>query len=130
MNLINADVAYANSLLARQKNRRLIFDDLAIYFNNQVNKNSKKGNMAIIFRWTDFGLNEDFATEEELTAELLENILAAGYEAEFCYCSPGAYNPCGIAVGWGKEAEERIKLLIEETAGLYRGDENGTDEYP
>ena len=41
MNLINADVAYANSLLARRKNRHLIFDDLAIHFNNQINKGLK-----------------------------------------------------------------------------------------
>ena len=128
MNLINADVAYANSLLARRKNRHLIFDDLAIHFNNQINKASKVGEMASIFRWADFGLEEDFATEEELTVELLENIIAAGYDAEFCYISPAAYNPCGIVVGWGKEAEVRIKWLIDETDGLYRGEEDGTNQ--
>lgn len=128
MNLINAKVAYANSLLAKHKKRRLIFNDLAIHFNNQVNKVSQKGEMATIFRWADFGLEEDFATEEELTAELLDGIIAAGYEAEFCYNGPSVYNPCGIVVGWGEEVESQIAKVFEETAGIYRGDESEIDE--
>lgn len=123
MELIHADIAYANSLMARRNARKLIFDDLAIYFNSRINEVAAKGDTACIIRWQDFDINEDFATDDQLTTELIENIISAGYEAEFCYVSPSAYNPCGVVIGWGQDAKESINLLFLAVGNsLYRGE--------
>lgn len=123
MELIHADVAYANTLMARRDARKVMFNDLAIYFNSRINEVAAKGETACIIRWKDFDINEDLATDEEATTELIENIITAGYEAEFCYNSPSAFNPCGIVVGWGNDALNSIDVAFAATQGeLSRGE--------
>ena len=123
MELIHADIAYANSLMARRDARKLIFDDLAIYFNSRINEIAAKGETACIIRWRDFDINEDFATDEEAVTELLEHIISAGYEVELCYNHPSAFNPCGMVIGWGNNAADSIALAFAATMGeLCRGE--------
>lgn len=123
MELIHAKEAYANTLLAQRKARRIMFNDLAIYFNSRINEVAANGETACIIRWRDFDINEELATDEEATVELIENIVAAGYEAEFCYNHPSAYNPCGIVIGWGEDAASSVALAFAATEGeLCRGD--------
>ena len=123
MEIIHADVAYANSLIARRNARHLMFTELAVYFNNCINKAAADGKTYCIIRWRDFDENEDLATDNEATIELIDNIIVAGYEVAFCYNSSTAFNPCGIVIGWGKEAKESIDIAFAETEGeLYKGE--------
>lgn len=123
MELIHAKEAYANTLLAQRHTRRLMFEKLAMFFNKCINDASACCKTTCIIRWRDFDVNEEIATDEEATAELLENVVTAGYEVEFCYNSPSAYNPCGIVVAWGNNAEEELKEAFESVEGnLWRGE--------
>lgn len=123
MEIIHAKEAYAHSILAQRNARRIMFEDLALCFNRFVNEAATKGETVIVLRWKDFDMNEEIATDEEALYELLGNIIAAGYEAEFCYNSPSAYNPCGIVVAWGLQAQADITAMFGENSEIiYRGE--------
>lgn len=123
MELISAKQAYANTLLSKRRARRIMFNDLAVYFNNRVNKVAAQGDSVCIIRWKDFDVDENLATDEEAVTELIENILSAGYEVELCYNSPAAYNPCGIVVAWGVDAIAAIDWAFCQVEGrLWRGE--------
>lgn len=122
MELIHADFAFANTLRARRRKREVLFDNLVLYFNKAVDKAAKQGKNACIIRWKDFDIKEDYATDEEAVGELLDSILSAGYEVELCYISSNAYNPCGIAVGWGNSVDEAITEAFNMHTDLYRGE--------
>ena len=113
MDLLNADIATAHSLLARQKRRRKSFNDLAIHFNKVINDASAQGKFVVSLLWKDFGLAEEFCFEEELITELLEHIVSAGYEAELCYYTPYVSNPCGVVVAWGADAAKLAETVAE-----------------
>lgn len=117
MELIHAKEAYANTLLAQRKARRVMFSDLAIYFNSRINEVAALGETACIIRWRDFDMDENLATDEEALTELLENIISAGYEVELCYNHPSAFNPCGMVIGWGNNAADSIDLAFAATMG-------------
>ena len=87
MELIHAKEAYAHTVLAKRNARRVMFEDLALCFNKYVNEAAAHAETAILLRWRDFDINEELATDEEALTELLNNVMAAGYEAEFCYIS-------------------------------------------
>lgn len=117
MELIHAKEAYANTLLAQRKARRIMFNDLAIYFNSRINEVAANGETACIIRWRDFDMDENLATDEEALTELLENVVSAGYEVELCYNHPSAFNPCGMVIGWGNNAADSINLAFAATMG-------------
>ena len=122
MELIHAKEAYMHSILAQHHARHIMFEDLALCFNKFVNEAANKGKTAIIFRWKDFDANEEIATDEDAVTEFLNSVIVAGYDAEFCYTSPSAYNPCGIVVAWGKNPPEDIRLIFLEHTEIYRGE--------
>lgn len=122
MEIIHAKEAYAHSILAQRNARRIMFEDLALCFNKFVNEAAGKGRTAIIFRWKDFDANEEIATDEDAVTEFLNNIFVAGYDAEFCYISPSAYNPCGVVVAWGENSTEDIRLMFLEHTEICRGE--------
>lgn len=123
MELIHAKEAYAHTVLAKRNARRVMFEDLALYFNKYVNEAAAHAETAILLRWRDFDINEELATDEEALTELLNNVVAAGYEAEFCYVSPSAYNPCGIVVAWGDNATQDITDMFFKLSGtICRGE--------
>lgn len=76
MEIIHAKEAYAHSILAQRNARRIMFDDLALCFNKFVNEAACKGLTAIIFRWKDFDVNEEIATDEDAITEFLNNVVA------------------------------------------------------
>ena len=117
MELIHAKEAYANTLLAQRKARRIMFNDLAIYFNSRINEVAANGETACIIRWRDFDMDENLATDEEALTELLENVVSAGYEVELCYNHPSAFNPCGMVIGWGNKAIDSIDFAFAATMG-------------
>lgn len=122
MEIIHAKEAYAHSILAQRNARRVMFEDLALCFNKFVNEAASKGQTAIIFRWKDFDANEEIATDEDAVTEFLNNVIVAGYDAEFCYISPSAYNPCGVVVAWGENPIEDIRLMFLEHTEICRGE--------
>ena len=123
MELIHAKEAYANTLIAKSKARRIMFEDLALCFNKYVNEAAARAETAILLRWRDFDINEELATDEEALTELLNNVMAVGYEAEFCYNSPSAYNPCGIVVAWGENAvDDIVDMFLKCAETIYRGE--------
>lgn len=122
MELIHAKEAYAHSILAQHNARHIMFEDLALCFNKFVNEAANKGKTAIIFRWKDFDANEEIATDEDAVTEFLNSVIVAGYDAEFCYTSPSAYNPCGVVVAWGENPTEDIRLMFLEHTEIYRGE--------
>lgn len=122
MEIIHAKEAYAHSILAQRNARRIMFEDLALCFNKFVNEAANKGQTAIIFRWKDFDINEEIATDEDAVTEFLNNVIIAGYDAEFCYISPSAYNPCGVVVAWGENPAEDIRLMFLEHTEICRGE--------
>lgn len=122
MEIIRAKEAYAYSVLAKHNARHIMFDDLVLCFNKFVNEAACKGHTAIVFLWKDFDVNEEIATDEDAITEFLNNVIIAGYDAEFCYISPSAYNPCGIVVAWGENPSEDIRLMFVEHTEIYRGE--------
>ena len=122
MELIHAKEAYAHSILAQHNARHIMFEDLALCFNKFVNEAANKGKTDIIFRWKDFDDNEEIATDEDAVTEFLNSVIVAGYDAEFCYTYPSAYNPCGVVVAWGENPIEDIRLMFLEHTEIYRGE--------
>lgn len=119
MELIKATEAYASTLLAR----RLKMEKLALYFNKVITEAAAKGNTTCIIRWKDFDMDEELATDEDTTIQLIESIVSAGYDAEFCYNNPYAFNPCGIVIAWGEETEKLLNEAFAQVDGqLYRGE--------
>lgn len=122
MEIIHAKVAHATSLLAETQSRAATFENMVKYFNKVVNETAAKGGYVCAIRWKDFDLDESYATDCEATAELLNTIIGAGYEAEFCYNGRTVCNPCGIVVAWGPCQEESIADFFNYSESLYRGE--------
>ena len=58
MELIHAKEAYANTLIAKSKARRIMFEDLALCFNKYVNEAAARAETAILLRWRDFDIGD------------------------------------------------------------------------
>lgn len=123
MELILAKEAYANTLLAQVKAKRDLFSKFMLSFNKFVTNTYSRGESTFVLRWKDFDKTEELATNEDLLGEILNYVILAGYDVEFCYNGPSAYNPCGIIVAWGAEAEKDITVMFDSLDGvLWRGE--------
>ena len=91
-------------------------------FNQKVKEEAMNGRHICTILWKEFDIDEAYATDCEATAELLSSIIGAGYEASFCYNGPSVYNPCGIIVGWGPNANEWIEDFFRCSEELYKGE--------
>lgn len=123
MEIIHAKEAYANAMLAKYQARRSMFERAAAAFNKIVIEAADRGEIAALLRWRDFDIDEELAVDEEALTELLNQIVASGYDAEFCYCSPVAFNPCGIVFAWGEYTLDAINEVFQNLTGeIYRGE--------
>lgn len=122
MEIIHAKVAYANTLLAEYEVRNSLFEKMIRHFNKKVKEAATNGCHTCAILWKEFDIDEAYATDCEATAELLSSIVGAGYEAVFCYNGPSVYNPCGIVVGWGPEANECIEDFFQHSESLFKGE--------
>lgn len=122
MEIIHAKIAYANTLLAEHEARNSLFEKMIHCFNQKVKEEAMNGSHICTVLWKEFDIDEAYATDCEATAELLSSIIGAGYEASFCYNGPSVYNPCGIIVGWGPNANEWIEDFFRHSEELYKGE--------
>ena len=122
MEIIHAKIAYSNTLMAEVKSRQSLFKQMVSCFNDKVRVASNEGRTVCSLLWKEFDLDESYATDCEATAELLNTIIGAGYEAEFCYNGRTVCNPCGIVVAWGPCQEESIADFFNYSENLFRGE--------
>ena len=123
MDLINARVAEATTLLCAEKVRRDLFSKFEVCFNRGIRKASEKERRSYAILWTEFDKSEEIIFEDDIIEELIDNIIAAGYEIAFCYNHPATYNPCGLVVAWGPNPMEEIdKFFKTNDLNLYKGE--------
>ena len=122
MEIIHAKIIYADTLIAEQKQRQFLFNHMIECFNTKVRQAALDGRYACSILWREFDIDEHYATDYEGTSDLLNSILGAGYEAEFCYNGKTVCNPCGVVVAWGPHPEEYIKDFFDYSEDLYRGE--------
>lgn len=122
MEIIHAKTAYSNTLLAEARHREHLFGLMVNCFNDKIRAASTEGETVCSILWKEFDMDENYATDCKATEELINTIIGAGYEAEFCYNSRTAYNPCGIVVAWGPDPQLSISDFFNFTNELYKGD--------
>lgn len=118
MEIIHAKTAYANTLLAEQH----LLDSMITCFNNKVRLASMEGKRVCHVLWKEFDIDENYATDCEATATLLDVLLGAGYDVEFCYNGRTVFNPCGVVAAWGPYSEGIIEEFFYNAEDLYRGE--------
>ena len=122
MELLNAKVVYASTLVAKQKTLDILLAKFANCFNKKVSEAAEKGLYCCSLRWREFDEEENFAIDDDAIEILLSSIYAAGYEVSFSYISPSAYNPCGVVIGWGPEAEKVVEDFFLQNSEICKGE--------
>ena len=123
MELISAKMAFASAIVTKETEKDKLFHRFEKTFNRAITTATRStGKSVISLRWVDFDGEEMLLNDDDILAELLDNIIIAGYDISLAYYNPTDYNPCGVVIAWGNNTREIIDEFFKTSKELHEGE--------